>query len=134
MKKFAMKSALFAVIPAVALSLGVTRAHAAPAPHALYAEGAGQDRPWDAPPAEFDDMNRRAFHDGIDAAQSDFLSGRRMEPGGSPAFKHPPVPKELRDAYRAAFARGYEAARLRSVYMKEHPGSGWDHDHAHWRQ
>jgi len=130
-KKFLMKSVLFAAMPAVMFSGSTVCANAAAPGNAPYAMG-GQDRHWDAPPAEFDEMNRRAFHDGIDAAQSDFLSGRRMEANGSSAFKHPPVPKELRDAYRASFTRGYDAAKDRSLYMHEHPGSGFDHDHGQW--
>ncbi|SEG21403.1 hypothetical protein SAMN05421819_2227 [Bryocella elongata] len=133
MKTFWKKFALLAVIPAVALGVSATQAHAAPAPGQIsIGVGVGQEGPWDAPPREFDDMNRRAFHEGIDAARWDFQNHRMLAVDRSQNFRHPPVPRPFRDQYRNSFARGYQAAQNRMMSMRDHPGQNWDHDHDHW--
>ena len=65
---------------------------------------------WDAPPAEFHDAGRRGFHDGIEAARSDFDNHGQMDARRSPMFRHPPVPEEARHEYREGFMRGYDVS------------------------
>ena len=63
---------------------------------------------WDAPPSEYaDDLQRRAFHDGIETARSDFQNNRPPDPATHEEFRHPQVPFPARDTYRQAFKRGY---------------------------
>jgi hypothetical protein len=69
-----------------------------------------QDRPWDAPPDEFRDVQRQGFHDGIEAARHDFDAHRRADAADHEAFRHPHVPRDQRDDYREGFRRGYERA------------------------
>ena len=65
---------------------------------------------WDAPPQEFREMQRRGFHDGLDAGHRDF--DRRLPPNVDSweTFRHPPVPGEFRDDYRDGFRHGYDRA------------------------
>ncbi len=129
MNIFRTKLTLLAVIPVVALSLVAAKANAAPAPRQISLSlGLGQDRPWDAPPQEFDELNRRAFHDGIEAARWDFQNRRPPNMNRSGNFRHPPVPRRLRDQYRAGFSRGYQAAQ---EHMR-HDQPGRDHDRDRW--
>ena len=89
--------------------------------HALHAalitpaSGAGylQDRPWDAPPAEYDEVSRLGFHDGVEGARKDFGNHRSPDPHNREEFRHPHVKDRDKDAYRSAFERGYQV--------------GWDH-------
>lgn len=100
-------------ISALALSLGATsggiaaRAYAAPAgsPSAGFQEGR-----WDEPPSEYRDAQRQGFHEGIEAARSDFESHRHKDADDHDAYRHPPVERNLRDDYRNAFKEGYSRA------------------------
>ncbi len=70
-----------------------------------YQQGQGG---WDAPPSEYaDDLQRRAFHDGIASARQDFQSRRAFDPATHDEFRHPQVPFPARDTYRQAYKRGY---------------------------
>lgn len=80
-----------------------------PAPPASPQQGyAPQAGGWDAPPSEYgDDLQRRAFHDGIEAARKDSQSNRQPDPTSHEEFRHPQVPFPARDNYRQAYKRGY---------------------------
>ena len=72
-----------------------------------YQQGGG----WDAPPSEFtDDIQRRGFHEGIEAARADFANHVQPSPEGHEEFRHPQVPYPARDTYRDAYKRGYFVA------------------------
>lgn len=51
---------------------------------------------------------RRGFEEGMEGAIRDFGNRRRPDPDNRDEFRHPPVPGELRDAYRDGFRRGYQ--------------------------
>ncbi len=90
----------------ISISSGA-RAHASPIAQApaYY----GQDRgAWDVPPQEFSDIQRQGFHDGIEGARRDIQNHRPSDPNNRDEYRHPNVPRELRDAYRDGFRRGYE--------------------------
>lgn len=53
---------------------------------------------------------RRGYEDGMEGAIKDFGNRRRPDPGNRDEFRHPPVPGQLRDAYRDGFSRGYQQA------------------------
>lgn len=92
--------------PAVAI------ASAAPPPSPAL----GQDRDdWNvAPPREYNDVQRRGFHDGIEGARRDFGNHRRPDPDNRDEFRHPEnVPPPMWNAYRDAFRRGYQIAASR---------------------
>ena len=85
-------------------------------------QGYPQQGGWDGPPAEFsDDLERHAFHDGIEAARADASSGTQPNPESHEEFRHPHVPFEARDTYREAYKRGYFTA---TRHMQEHQGNG----------
>ena len=92
-----MKKTWFAV-SALALSLGATsggfaaRAYAAPANPA--AAGFQEGR-WDEPPSEYRDVQRQGFHDGIEAARSDFENRRHKDADDHERYRHPPVERGL---------------------------------------
>ena len=65
------------LIPAFALTVTLVnpgRSVAAPTflQPAPYAQDRDRDRDWDAPPREFNEVQRRGFHDGIEGARRDY--------------------------------------------------------------
>ena len=78
-----------------------------PPPPARYAQGPGG---WDAPPQEFRDAQRQGFHDGIEGARHDVDNHRRPDVNNRDEYRHPHVPRSLRDDYREGFRRGYDVA------------------------
>lgn len=71
-------------------------------------------------PHYYNDVGRRAFHDGLEAAHHDFDAHREMDPYHYPQYRNPPAPGPERDHYRDAFLRGYDEGM--------HRARGWDHD------
>jgi hypothetical protein len=83
--------------------------------------GPDHDRgPWDAPPAEFRDIQRKGFHDGIEAARRDIAEQRPPDVERKREFREPPVPPEGREEYREGFHRGYDMAIAH--FREEHHG------------
>ena len=77
-----------------------------------------QDRGgWDAPPGELREVQRRGFHDGLDAGKED-AEHHHHNIEKSRLYRHPPVQSGERDGFR----RGYEAAI-------SHYGGDRDRDH-----
>jgi len=66
------------------------------------------------------DIQRRGFHDGAEAAQSDMESHRRPNATRRGEYRHPPVPREVRDEYREAFQRGYQRAISQQMGGPDH--------------
>jgi hypothetical protein len=69
----------------------------------------GQE-PWEAPPGEFNDIQRRGFHDGIEGARRDYGNHRRPDVDNREEYRNSDLPPDLREPYRAAFRRGYQMA------------------------
>jgi hypothetical protein len=65
---------------------------------------------WDAPPAEFRDIQRQGFHDGIEGARKDFDHHRAPNVRNRDEYRHPHVDHAVREDYREGFRRGYEMA------------------------
>jgi len=87
---------------------GAPRSFAAPAPAAPAAFG---QEPWEMPPGEFNQIERRGFHDGVEGARRDFCNHRNPDVNNREEYRDPDnVPRDARDVYRAAFRRGYEMA------------------------
>lgn len=63
---------------------------------------------WDTVPNEFNDAQRRGFHDGIIGAQRDFDNHRQPNVENRDEYRHPNMPHELREAYREGFRHGYD--------------------------
>ncbi|MGA2217846.1 MAG: hypothetical protein ABSG51_07160 [Terracidiphilus sp.] len=95
----------------LALSLGTTGLVAAKASPASPA-GVAQyhDDGWDAPPAEFREIQRQGFHDGIEGARKDFDNHRPPNVNNRDEYRHPHVSPSAREDYREGFRRGYDAA------------------------
>ena len=115
-------------IPALAIALAATagwmttKAHAAPlAP----AAGLYQEHAWDEPPEELRDVQRKGFHEGVEAARHDFDRHNHKDADDHDMYKHPPVERELRNDFREGFRRGY------SVAMDHLRDEHRDHDHDH---
>lgn len=71
--------------------------------------GYGQQRgDWNAPPQEYSDIQRQGFRDGLEGARKDFENHRRPDPNNRDEYRRPNVSRELRDAYREGFRRGYD--------------------------
>jgi len=107
-----MKARLGISMAAGLASLVVVTASASPlpslsegAPLAVYA----QERGWDAPPPELDEVTRHGFHDGIDGARKDYENHRRPDVNNRDEFRHPHLPERDREAYRRGYERGYRA-------------------------
>jgi hypothetical protein len=103
-------------VPAAAVVLGVAVLSPAPSASAAPAPAfSGQQYGWDVPPQEFNEVQRRGFHDGVEAAHRDYASGKRPNVNEHGEYRDPndlprDVPPELRDAYRVAFRHGYGVA------------------------
>lgn len=83
--------------------------------------GYGQDRGgWDAPPQEFQDVQRRGFHDGIEGARKDMDNHRRPNVNNRDEYRNPSVSRDERRAYREGFRRGYEQAMSHLMGGPEH--------------
>jgi hypothetical protein len=65
---------------------------------------------WDIPPAEFDEVTRHGFHDGVEAGRSDFDHHKEPDVNRHETYRHPDLPKRDREAFRRGFERGYRAA------------------------
>ncbi len=103
-------------VPAFALFLAAAgllsaRSYAAPVPPANPAVSQNRDdRGWDVPPQELNEIQRRGFHDGIEGARRDFGNHRRPDVENRDEYRHPHLPPEQREAYRDGFRRGYRMA------------------------
>lgn len=88
------------------------------------------------PPNYYNDIGRRAFHEGLEAAHRDWDSQRDLNPWQHPQVRNPPVPGPEREHYRDAFLRGYDQGVHRVRGWDDHDrdnawrDNGWrDHDH-----
>lgn len=98
---------------ALALSAMVTPVpglHAAPVPAEPAAYG---QEPWAIPPREFNEIQRRAFLDGIEGARRDYGNHRNPDVNNRDEFRSPTIAPEFREIFRAAYRRGYETAAAR---------------------
>lgn len=122
------------VAPATALILGVAasspaRALPAPAEPEIY----GQQYGWDIPPQEYNEVQRRGFHDGVQGAQKDYGNHRQRNVNNREEYRDPDdlpgdIPPQLRNAYRDAFRRGYRTAadHLWGPLAGPPPQQNWD--------
>ncbi|HEX8713130.1 MAG TPA: hypothetical protein VF730_14720 [Terracidiphilus sp.] len=85
-------------------------------------------RNWNAYSGPMFETRRRGFADGMEGAIKDFGNHRRPNPDNRDEFRHPPVPGQLRDAYRDGFQRGYQVA------ANELSNGGADRDDAYREQ
>ena len=56
------------------------------------------------------DIQRRGFQDGMEGARRDRDDHRRANAGNRDEYRHPSVPRQMRDEYRDAYRRGYDRA------------------------
>jgi hypothetical protein len=92
--------ALVALYPSAQKSI----AAAAPEP-----AGFGQER-WEIPPGEFNDIQRRGFHDGIEGARRDDGNRRSPNVNNREEYRNNDMPRNVRRIYKEAFRRGYDMA------------------------
>lgn len=86
------------------------------------------------PPNYYNDVGRRAFHEGMEAAQRDSQARRDMDPWHYPQMRNPPVPGEMRERYRDAFLRGYDEGMHHARGWEGRDGDNyWRHDGDHDR-
>jgi hypothetical protein len=79
------------------------------------------ERPWDAPPSEFDALRRQGFQDGIEGAHKDYDNHRRADVNNREEYRNPRLPPDQREIYREGFRRGYQVA------INHMMGGGRDH-------
>jgi hypothetical protein len=105
------------VIPALALALA-TPGFATAQPFAVSApalqdhdrDDHDRDHNWDTPPAEFREVQRQGYHDGLEGARKDYDNHRRPDVNNRDEYRHPHVAPSLQADYREGFRRGYETA------------------------
>ena len=73
---------------------------------------------WDMAPSEFNEIQQKGFHDGMEGARHDFDNHRNPDPNNRDEYRHPHVPGDLREAYREGFRRGYDRAM---DHLMNHP-------------
>ncbi len=91
-------------------ALGARVARAEAATGAAGAPGqvsVGVQLGWDAPPREWNPIQRQGFHDGIEGARRDFENHRPPNVENRDEYRRPELPPEQREAYREGFRRGY---------------------------
>ena len=118
-----MKLFRFAV-PAFALIFGAATLATIPAQAmpASPVQGYGQDHGnWDAPPREFEEIQRRGFRDGIAGANRDFDNHRRPDVNNRDEYRNAGGPRRVREAYREGFRRGYDVAMGHLMGMPGRP-------------
>jgi len=97
------------VFAAVLFAIPSTSMHAqqGPPPPPPPYPGYGSE-PWSEPPQELQGVERKGFHEGIEGARKDYENHRPPSVENRDEYRHPSVPHRDRDAYRAAFQRGYQ--------------------------
>lgn len=120
MKKNWITPAVLAVCLAAPGAYFSVTAHAAPP---SWAASGVQDRDdWDRPPDEYNDAQGQGFHEGVEAARRDYDQGRHKDADDHRIYKRPPVPHDLRDAFRDGFRHGYDMAkRHMNEHREDHP-------------
>ena len=102
-------------VPALALFLGAAGLVTArvsgapqqePPPHSV----SQPSEAWEAPPGEFNEMQRQAFHDGLECARKDVDQHRKPNVEKCDDYHHPHVSHDQLDDYRECFGRGYDRA------------------------
>jgi hypothetical protein len=92
------------IAPGSALASAGLQQDAPPAGYAQSPDG------WDRPPAEFREIQRQGFHDGVEGARKDFDHHRAPNVNDRDEYRHPHVSPSGREDYREGFRRGYEVA------------------------
>jgi hypothetical protein len=85
----------------------------APPPPVYQPQGPGYGHPgeaWEAAPSEFNELQRRGFHDGIEGARKDYGNHRAPDVNNRDEYRHPDLNGPDRRVYREAFRRGYQMA------------------------
>lgn len=83
---------------------GTHRANAAPA----AVLGGQFQLPWDQPPPEFKEIQRKGFHAGVKAAIKDYDHHRDPDYERHKEYVHPKVDRSMKNDYRDGFRRGYD--------------------------
>jgi hypothetical protein len=78
--------------------------------YAAEPAGAQWNMPWDQPPSEFREMEKRGFHDGVQGAMKDYDHHRFPDVERRSEYRKPHVEASLREDYRKGFRRGYNDA------------------------
>ncbi len=120
----------FFALSLLALSLGsaslvIAKSQEAPPPPPGYDQDRGG---WDVPPAEFREVQRQGYHDGIEGARRDYDQHRRPDVNNREEYRHPHVEASAREDYREGFRRGYERAMDHILNRRDR-----DHDRDHDR-
>jgi hypothetical protein len=94
------------VFAAVLFVIPSTSMHSQQGPPPPY-PGYGSE-PWSVAPPELQGVERQGFHEGIEGARKDYENHRAPTVENRDEYRHPSVPHRDREAYRAAFRRGYQ--------------------------
>ena len=90
---------------------GTQKSMAAPAPEpAAY----GQER-WEIPPGEFNEIQRRGFHDGIEGARKDYGNHRKPNVDNREEYRHSNMPRECPRGLSAGIPPRLRAGRFAPV-------------------
>jgi len=100
------RNKLAAPLLAIALATPGFAVALTPAPAPMFA----QESAWDTPPAEFRDIQRQGYHDGIEGARKDYDKHRRPDVNNRDEYRKPHVPDSAKADYREGFRKGYDAA------------------------
>jgi hypothetical protein len=105
MKWFSIAALAISIAAPAGMITARANAMASPAAAAAY-----QERPWDQAPDEYRDVQRQGFHDGIEAARTDWERHSSKDADDHERYRHPPVDEGFRHDYRDAFKHGYSEA------------------------
>lgn len=102
-----LRNALLGVVAVTTLAFvpGPLIAQGPPPPG--YRNGYGPQQSWETAPSEYQEVQRRGFHDGIEGARKDYGNHRRPDVNNRDEYRHPNVSRRDRRTYQEAFRRGY---------------------------
>ena len=87
---------------------GNSKSWAAPLP--LAAPAAYGQEGWEMPPGEFNELQRRGFHEGIEGARRDYGNHRNPDVNNREEYRNSDLRGDERRVYKEAFRRGYDMA------------------------
>ncbi len=106
-----MRVSLRTLLVLVAILMSAAAPSRAAGAHAVQDHATTQSPfPWDEPPPEFREIERRGFHAGVRAAIKDFDHHRHPGVERHKRYAHPKVDRSLYPDYRQGFRRGYNSA------------------------
>jgi len=119
-----MRKTILAVMASAVLGLGqlTTLPARAQEPPPPPPPGWGHES-WAVVPPELRGAERKGFFDGVEGARKDYQNHRMPDVDNRDEYRHPPVHRDEREAYRHGFRHGY-AVGVNNLMHPDRPYPG----------